>query len=330
MCWLVVFGLSLVSASRLAEACPICNIYPQKTAADFLIESQYVVFAREDPQRPFSYKAIKILKGDPVTTDINLFVNSTARHLLRARENYVAVVYRTDENSAWRTLGIANENYQQVVRRILAFAPDWNGASGAEKRQEFFLSLFGHADRELFELAYLELGRAPYSTIKRVARLTPKEDLRPLFQQRQYFKWRPLAILMLAQDASEQDQRYIKDSFEDCSRFSLTTNLAAWATAYIELNQDKAIDRIEQEYLSNPSRTAEEIRAVVTALSIHGRQGHTQLRNRIVRSYNIAVRTHPAISQRVAMDIMQWNHSTNRVDVREISAQDKIEFTNRN
>jgi hypothetical protein len=284
---------------------------PRKTAADSLIESRVVVFAREDPDAPFFYKAVEVLKGDLSASGIDLFVNSTVRRVLRANEKHVAVLVRKDENAPWRSLGIADGVYQQVVRRILAFAPDWTGKAGAEKRCEFFLLLFGHENRALFELAYLELGRAPYSTIKRVARLASAEDLRPLFQRREYLEWRALAILMLAQKANERDRAYVEESFADCSRFSLTTNLAAWATAYIELNKERALERIEREYLSNPGRTAEEVRAVVTALSVHARDGHTQLRDQIVRGYETAIKTHPLAADQITKELADLGRDEN-------------------
>ena len=279
---------------------------PRETVADRLIESDVVVFARENPDKPFSYQAVDVLKGKCDSIDIDLFLNSSTRRQLKVNEDLVVVLVRGGENRSWRTVGVADRVYQQVVRRVLAFAPQWRGKGGAEKRCEFFLMLFGHENRALFRLAYLEMGRAPYSTIKRLGGIVPKEDILPFLQRREYIEWRALAILMLTQNANESDRKLIESRFDDCCRFALTTNLAAWATAYIELRGASAIDRIQQQYLSNPDRTEEEIRGVITALSVHGRDGHTHLRDQIARSYAIAMKNHPAVADAMRKDLADW------------------------
>jgi hypothetical protein len=147
------------------------------------------------------------------------------------------------------------------------------------------------------------LGRAPYQTIKRFGRSVSRKDLQPFLQHRDYIQWRPLAILMLSQSADAEDRASIDKNFADCCEFSLTTNLAAWATAYIELNGAIAIERIEREYFANPGRSDKEVRAIVTALSLHSQDGHTQLREQIVRSYEIAMRNYPEVAKLIAKDL---------------------------
>jgi hypothetical protein len=117
---------------------------------------------------------------------------------------------------------------------------------------------------------------------------------------------------MLSQSADAQDRKYIEENFADCCEHSLTLNLAAWATAYIELNGARAIERIEQEYLANPQRSEKEVRAIVAALSLHGHDGRMELRDQIVRSYEIANRHHPVVSELIAKDIADWRLSPTR------------------
>ena len=52
-------------------ACQICIPYPTKSAVDYLTEAKVVVLAREDPQRPFHYRPVRVLKGDPGTEEID-------------------------------------------------------------------------------------------------------------------------------------------------------------------------------------------------------------------------------------------------------------------
>lgn len=308
--------LLLVLVPSTADACMVCLPMPRTTAADRLIESDVVAFARENPDQPFSYWAVEVLKGELDSPKIDLFVNSTTRRRLNANEDLVVVLVRREEQS-WRSIGVADKEFQQIVRRVLAVSAEWSGDLGAEKRCQFFLTLFGHKNRDLFELAYLELGRAPYQTIKRVAGLIPKERLRPILTRREYIEWRPLAILMLTQNVGESERALVEQQFHDCSRFALTTNLAAWVTAHIELSGADAIDVIDQQYLGNVNRSVAEISAVVTALSVHGRGGHTHLRDRIVRSYRAAIKNHPAAIGRISQDLTDWGRCDYRAEIRQ-------------
>ena len=105
--------------------------------------------------------------------------------------------------------GVADAAYVGVVRRLVAFAPQWRGPQGNAKRVEFFLPLFGHENSTIHELAYLELARAPYGTIKRLARAVPRASIEPILRNPMYIQWRPLAILLLAQSPETTDKQYI-------------------------------------------------------------------------------------------------------------------------
>ena len=56
------------------------------------------------------------------------------------------------------------------------------------------------------------------------------------------------AILMMTQNADDAERALVKKQFSDSSRFALTTNLAAWVTAYIELEGDDEIPYTDDQY----------------------------------------------------------------------------------
>ena len=166
------FAMCFVAVSwNRVEACRVCFLLPKKTAADFLIESELVVLARENLDQPFCYSAVENLKGHSTIAKFGLFVDSTTRRLLKANPKYAVVLVRKNEDDPWQSLGIADSQYQEVIKRILAFSEQWTSEGGSKDRYKFFLSLLGSKNRTIFELAYLELGRAPYSTIKKMAKL---------------------------------------------------------------------------------------------------------------------------------------------------------------
>ena len=73
-------------------------------------------------------------------------------------------------------------------------------------------------------------------------------------------------------------------------------NLAAWATALIEIDGKDAIDQLESDYLSKPGRDPDTVLEIVKALSTHGSRDRPRLRRRIAESYELLIQTYPSLA----------------------------------
>jgi hypothetical protein len=289
-----------------AKACQICVPLPKKTLADRLLESDAVTLAREDPKRPFHYAAVETLKGHPDGTPIDAFLNSHARRLLAIHPDWTMVLARDPRDGAWATLGIADGDYELVIRRILGFANSWRPLETNNKeRLAFFAKLLGHSDSRLHELAYLEVGRAPYAAIRKISSAVPIEAVRAILDDPRYLEWRSLAILMLGYSNTPADQARVIETFANKQRFASTLNLAAWATAYIEIAGTAALERIQQSYLARKERSREELAQIVQALSVHGAED-TQKRKPIASGYRSLLEAHPDMASSVVRDLIAW------------------------
>ncbi len=295
-----------MTAAGPAHACLVCIPIPEATAADELIESDVVVLAREDPDQPFSYRAVEVLKGSyDGQPPIDLLVNSVVRRkLANAPERSVVLVHDPD-GSGWRSLGYADADYEEVVRRILERGPGWL-SQGRSRRVAYFAGLLDHRNPILANLAYLEVGRAPYREIKAVSHQINRERLQRMLTDVAYYEWRALAILLLAQSDRPQDRDAIRTAFGLAARHNQETHLAAWATAYIEIDGADAIEVIEARYFQDHARSDAELLEVGKALSVHGSDGHVHLRDRMVEAYTKLLDTHPSMVGPVAKDLAAW------------------------
>ena len=299
---------AILSFSSLANACAICVPYPTKTAADYIVESETVVLARENPDKPWSYIPVETLKGKTNFSPIDTFLNSPTRRLLEIYpERGVVFVQDTKDKTKWRGLGFADQEYEEMIREIIQRAPHWQQSGTLnESRLAFFANYLGHENRDLHELAYLEIGRAPYGQIKHLDTKWSLSQIRALLRNPVYVEWFPLAILMLAHNRDMSDRDYIIGKFSSKANFGLTNNLSAWATALIEIREDAAIVEIEEKYFRSSTRSREELVAIIAALSEHGSNGHTHLLDQIVQSYSILLDYHPQMASYVAKDLMTW------------------------
>ena len=316
-----------IAPASVTLACVVCVPLPTKTVADYIVESNAVVLARENPDKPFSYLAVENIKGMISNPEIDLFINSsTRRRLSMNKQSAVALAQDTAGN--WRSLGYADEDYERIIRETVLKYRDWEdnssdwGGNSADweghstywentsidslNRIAFFAPLLGHSNHRIHELAYIEVGRAPYSLIREFSLSWPADKVRMTLNDPLKFEWFPLAILILGLNAENIDQQLIRESFTNVSVIRSSINLAAWTTAYIEIDGEAALDEIEKLYFQSTNRDLDELIAVTTAMSVHGTNGHIYLRDRIVQSYITLIDNYPAMVSYVARDLSNW------------------------
>jgi hypothetical protein len=73
--------------------------------------------------------------------------------------------------------------------------------------------------------------------------------------------------------------------------------------------------------LRDSKRNESEVRAVLKALSVHGRNGHVHLRDQIVASYRVALKEHPSIAGPIAADLLQWKRWKFRNQLKDLVKQ---------
>jgi hypothetical protein len=198
---------------------------------------------------------------------------------------------------------------ESLVRRILTVCPTWTGSQGIKERIEFFVSLIESDDPRIRELAYLELGRAPYTTVRQLGRALSRRAYEPMLQERRYLEWRGLAILLLAQSQSDADRQRIMDSFRSAERNAVVTNLAAWTAAAIEIDSPTTFEYIEEEYFRCKDHSHEELQAIFRAISMHGSREEPELRKRVIVCYGRLLESYPEFAPEVAEDLHTWKRS---------------------
>jgi len=299
-------GLVLGLVAGTAGACQVCIPLPTSTLADRLLGANAVVLAREDPARPFHYRPTEVLAGSPGDAPIELFLNSHARRSLAADPNRAMVLAQRPNDGRWSALGITRPEYERVVRAILARRDIWKPReTDNAERLDWFAPLLGHPDERLHQLAYLEIGRAPYAEIRRLAPRIPVETLSVMLDHPRYLEWRSLAILMLGESGRPADRERVRDNLAATARLGTSRDLAAWATALVAIDGVDGIRRLQSLYLSDAGRGREELDAVVQALSLHA-AAEPDLRDPVAEAYSALLKAHPGMAPSLVHDLMAW------------------------
>ncbi len=290
------------SAIACSDACPLCIALPQQSVADDVINASCVVLARPSTSDPFAYQPIKTLKGSYDGTPIELFINTVTRRTLKTNPQSAMILVQHRQGH-WKEAGLSREGFGAVVERILLIEQEWRGDEGRRKRGEFFAPLLGHSNQRIHELAYVELSKAPYSLVRRLSQAVDYERIAPMIARREYAQWRTLAILIAGNRPSAETRSLIRQSVRTSARFHLTRDLAAWATAYIQLDGRDAIEFFEREYIQRRDRSNAELCEIARALALHAHDGRTELRGAITASFRSLVKHYPEVAKQVPFDL---------------------------
>ena len=139
--------------------------------------------------------------------------------------------------------------------------------------------------------------------------ILPFPELRASLQDFRLTDWHPLYILLLALSGEPEDLALISSKVRSAANTGLSLHLAAWVTAWIEVEPETALRFLNREYLSGSPRDPAESRAIFRALSVHGNRGHQHLRERITEAYRHILNQHPQMASEVVKDLMmrkQW------------------------
>lgn len=284
-----------MAGGSLVEACQICVPLRTQSVADKLLAAKTVVLAREHPEKPYHYGAVRILKGAcDQDEDMALLLTTSMRRLLLADPELHVLLAKVGKGgeAEWQLLGTTkNGPYLQVVCDVLKYAQKW--AKTPEARWKYFASYLGHENEALHKLAHVELNRAPYGIIKKLGRsgVIPLDDIRAFLADRQYIEWHALYILLLAQSEDEADHKFIVRSYHSAEEFGITTLLKARMTAMIEVQGEAALDLIDQHYLKNKDKKRAEVVAVILAL--FNFSDDLNLRDRVRQSKEQARKNYP-------------------------------------
>ena len=301
---------SFVLLCTPANACQVCIPVPQSTVADQIIAAETVVLARNSQQNPFGYRAFRTLKGALAEPEIDLFVDSSARRWLASSADRAVLLVRPKSGAPdpqWRSLGITTPEFEDLVREILVRSDQWRGGPDAEvRRAAFFMPYLASKERKIHDLAYLEVGRAPYDTLRRADRFVSPRQIQTFLSTLQYLEWQSLYILLLGVEANGKEADQVRRKITTLIETGNSLHLAAWATALIEVDGSVGIALLEREFLTQGSVDREDIIEIMKALSVHGSLGQSPLRSRIVEAYDAVLQNHPELAGRIARDLATW------------------------
>lgn len=269
--------LAIASPGRTL-ACAFHTTLPEATLSEQIGRSATVIAARPDPDDPFRFAAVAVLRGEAPPDGPPHLVDSGTRGWL-SRQPGDAVLFSRDADGTWTRLIPLDAATRPVVERMLLDADLWATPGGAAQRRDVFAGLLLHPDQRLRRLALRELDALPYDVLRAGRYPLPSDALLGGLADVQDLPYAPIRILLLGLSRTEPATTAIAERTEWLARTGVDTNLGAWVTAAIENRGAGGLGAMERLFLdpANPAGAAQRA-AVIQALAVHRSAGDPDLR----------------------------------------------------
>jgi hypothetical protein len=206
----------------------------------------------------------------------------------------------------WLSVGSVNSEYADWLRPLAAATPD-AGATNAQWQEHvaFVLPYLDDPEPIVSDIAYSELGRAPYSALRT---LKPRLDAARLAGRIDDPSRQQLYTLLLGIAGNAQDAENLEQRLNAAWLAYDATNLAALLAADLELRGPARVSWVEKMYFADSNRTLRELQAALLALSVQGAADGAVPRQRVVQAYRLFMRLRKPMAALVAADLAQWDY----------------------
>ena len=253
-------------------------------------------------------KVVEVIRGDfPLGGTIDpAWVDPVD---LGAASSKPLLLIRARNWQSWASLGAIGTEHAAWLRKLAASAPTTKmTAAEWQEHLVFVLPYLENAEPMVAEIAYGELARAPYSSLRSLKAHLDVSALRQWAGDPRLAKRQSLYTLLIGIAGDTSDAVRIEERLDAAWKAKDTTNLGPMLAADLELRGPSRMAWIDAKYMGERDRTTRELQAVLLALSVQGTANATIPRERVIESYRIFIDVHKALAGFVAQDLATWNY----------------------
>jgi hypothetical protein len=170
----------------------------------------------------------------------------------------------------------------------------------------FHLGYLEHPEPAIAEIAYVEIARAPYEAMLAHRERLDATRIAGWLDDPSLAHRAPLYTLLLGIAGGSAATARVERSLAAAQHDRDVSNLAALLVAGMELHGALQVGWIEQIYLTDRSRSAQELQAVLVALQVQGGADAAIRRQRAVAAMRTFIRTRHPLAGYAAPVLMGW------------------------
>jgi hypothetical protein len=306
---MVLAALALVAAVGTARACPVCTPGVGLTPGQRMVHAERVLIAERSGG---DWKTIAVAKGPPGSIPRDAFqptyaLPSSGPAAADVPERHPMAVVQDGLSKQWSIVGPIDPEHADWLRKVAAAKPTAEMSEGDWRDRVAFLAPYlEHRDPFVAELAYGEIARAPYAAIR---------TLKPQLDSRRIELWlddpklsgrTSLYTLLLGIAGGASAQQRVDRQLAAVRPGDDVYMVAALLMADLEMRGPVRVAAIEKSYFAGKPRSANEIQAVVLALSEHGGADAAVPRARVVEAFRAFVRSRHPLAGYPAPTLLGW------------------------
>ncbi|MBL8419475.1 MAG: hypothetical protein JNK92_02460 [Dechloromonas sp.] len=301
----------MLGASAVAAACPICLGAGQHTVAQYLSAAQQAVLAAPtgDAGR---FRVIEVLHGDRPSspTVAGGYPRKASAVATAPRKNEALLLVREDPFPDWIALGAIGIDQAPWLRKLaVGKHSEEIGAQEWRDRVALVVPRLESPQPLVARIAYGELSAAPYAAMRSAKPLLDARKVRVWLADPNLTARSRLYLLLIGIAGTvEHDAVVIEQRLEVAWQSGDAANLASLLTADLELRGARRVAWIEEKYLRDRARSAQEIEAALLALSVQGNAHGVIPRERVIQAYRGYMKAHPDNAGAVAADLADWGY----------------------
>jgi hypothetical protein len=264
--WSAAAIAALFFGTTPASACLACISMPEESLADKIIAADAVALLRPDPDDPFRFSAVEMLKGDPVQAEIPFLV-SRSRSSDFALDPNGALVATWTVAGGWAIHDFGGHGLRLALVDLLAQDLDAPTA-----RLDAFGPLLHHPESAVTRMAMIELATLPYDVLRGTDSRVTRQAVAAMLADPKWLEWAPVMVVLLGLSDAPEDVTFVRRAITLLAASDRTLHLAPFATALIEMDGQAGIDWLLSTYIDDPARSETEIEQVGLALASHAQR----------------------------------------------------------
>jgi hypothetical protein len=219
------------------------------------------------------------------------------------------LLIRAHNWQSWANVGAIDVDYAAWLRKLSATKPTAQMSDAEwEVQASIVLPYLESPEPLVAELAYGELARAPYSTLRSLKAHLDVQTLRQWTADPKLAMRQSLYTLLLGVGGDSADAGRIEQRLNAAWNAKDATNVGPMLAADLELRGPARMEWVDAKYMNDRDRTIQELEAVLLALSVQGGASATIPRERVIESYRLFIEVHKPLAGYVAQDLAAWNY----------------------
>ena len=293
---MLALGVSFASVGY-AHACAFDMIKPERTAIDWIVETETLVLARPSSGNRFAYEITEVLRGTPTAQPIDHLVNTIDRKRLNA-EPEDSMLFAFD-GTAWTRVALVDATFRKTLQTALSNTGAWFAAM-PQSRIDFVETLQQSNDPRHKAIVIGELDKVPYEALRRFDLQISDDEILDLLWSREGYAYQAILALLLGISGTSLAQAEIEDYIDRVEDWDWANNLGAFAAAFIELEGVEGVDRLASGMLADRSQPLDKVEQVVMALSVHHALAEPEVKSAIQTAISDLLHARPETAALIA------------------------------